>query len=178
MKKLWIIITIGLLSSMALTGWAFLASSSNNPAEIVQKYWQYCLKQDFESAKKLKSNASERSPLSEDKNTGIVSGIAADTINNDGTVEDCCYLKKIAEQELKITKVIEEKTEGLNARVVVETENKDKHKENYVNCLVKLDSKWTITEVAFFDVDDSYTRDLLGIKDYCFPSKSKKQKEK
>ncbi len=180
MKKIWIIVAVSLVGLLALTGWTLLASSSNSPTEIVQKYWQFCLSRKFDEAKNLKSDSGFQTPISQDTNFGsnsVSTSAAGNTINSDGTAKDCCYLKEIAEQQLKITKVIEEKTKDSNTRVVVEAEDKDKYKKTYVNCLVKLDSKWMITEVAFFDVNDSYTRDLLGIKDYCFPSKSKKQKE-
>lgn len=168
--KLLVIVFVALL--LTAVGWVVVESNGNKPSAIVKKYWQFCLNEKFDEAQKFKSGASFQSPVS---NSGTSAGTTA--VRKDGSIVDCCYSKEIADQELKIIKIVEEKKEGLNARVIVEAEDKDKYKKTYVNCLVKLDSKWMITKVTFFDIDDSYTRDLLGIKDYCFPSKSKKQKE-
>lgn len=156
--------TVLMLSVMSLslvTVFAYVHFTPQNPEKIVKKYWEYCLKQDFESAENLSCAGNKCSNV---KTEGVDS--KGNKIGRDGKeIDRCCYAKKIADEKLKITKIIEVKTGKKFAQVTVEAENKEQQSEKYISCLMKdtNSNKWRISEIVL--MSSFYSPD---ISDECY----------
>ena len=164
------LIIIGFLVLLAASiSFAAFGCNNSKPINTVRQYWKFCLEKKFDEANKLKSNSTSQSPMEKDadlssKDSTVSVSVGGSFSNAAGNIEDCCYAQEIAESKLKVTKIVEEKVAGLNAKVVVETEDLNKRKKNYVNCLVNLDAGWIITKIHTADSEE----------EACFPSEKVK----
>lgn len=151
---------IRIIKSIAVTflfATIVLASAPNPPTEVVKLYWKLSLEKKFEDTKKLKIDAAVFFPT--DYEGSAIGADIADPIERKN--QDCCYGKEIAENNLRITKVLSAKQKKSLAEVIVEVQDRNKMKATYYNCLSLRDKQWRITKISSHN---------SKINSDCFPS--------
>lgn len=159
------ILAIGIVSITTLT--VLSGFFNKSPEDVVRQYWKYALEKNLAAGKNLACMRLTDCITSKDETVKV----ASDAIDSNGnkitsrerTVEDCCYAKEIGDEQLEVKDITKLRDKGRFAQFIVETENKNKQKEKYLNCLVKdvNSEKWKVHEVKKMNALWDYSKPEL-----------------
>lgn len=132
-----------------VTALACIENSNLTPEEVVKKYWDYCLKGDFDKAVKLTCESlscGEKSPVQSE--TADMNGNKLPPVEFD--IDTCCEARMIADGKLKLKNILDAKTSEKLVVVKIEVEWANGKSAPYYACLEKDKNKnWAITRIDY-----------------------------